>query len=93
MLFEKEVEVIQITRAINSVTGDYIYQITFGQIVEVDEELRRAVATPPNSKPPKKVAPTTFSIFIDSSEPMPYKVGSKWKVSVKDNGSISVEAV
>lgn len=93
MLFEKDVEVIQVTRAIESVSGDYIYQVTFGQIVDVDEELRKTVPTPPNSKAPKKIAPTTFSIFIDSTEPIPYRVGSKWKMRVGDNGSIRVSAI
>ena len=93
MLFEKDVEVIQVTRAIESATGDYIYQVTFGQIVEVDDELRRTVPTPANSKAPKKIAPTTLSIFIDASKPMPYKVGSKWKISITENGSMRVGAI
>jgi hypothetical protein len=93
MLFEKDVEVIQVTRAIESVSGDYIYQVTFGQIVDVDEELRRTIPAPANSKAPKKIAPTTLTIFIDASKPIPYKVGSKWKISISDSGSIKVSAV
>jgi hypothetical protein len=93
MLFEKDVEVIQVTRAIESVSGDYIYQVTFGQVVDVDDELRRTVPIPANSKAPKKIAPTTLSVFIDASKPMPYKVGSKWKISITENGSMRVGAI
>lgn len=90
MLFEKRVEVISVGPAIESTSGEYIYQVTFGQVVEVDDELRRAIPAPANSKPAKKIAPTTISIFFDSSKTIPYKVGSKWKVSIADNGTITV---
>ncbi len=93
MIIEKEVEVISITRAIESVTGNYIYQVTFGQIVGIDDELRKSIPIPPNSKPPKKIATNVFSIFIDSTNALPYKAGSKWKLKIGDSGNISVNKI
>jgi hypothetical protein len=90
MLFEKKVEVISVVPATEGTTGEYIYQVTFGQVVEVDEELRRTIPAPANSKPPKKIATTTILIFFDASKTIPYKVGSKWNISIEDNGTIIV---
>jgi hypothetical protein len=90
MLFEKKVEVISVGPAIEAESGEYIYQVTFGQVLEVDEELRRTIPVLANSKPAKKIAFNTISIFFHSSKTIPYKVGSKWNISIADNGTVTV---
>jgi hypothetical protein len=72
-LYTKEVEVIQVTRAVESHTGDSIFQVQFGEVVEVDEELRRFVPATPFSKPQRFVYPAVLTLFIKTAEPLPYK--------------------
>lgn len=74
-------------------TGDSIFQVQFGDVVEVDEELRRFVPATPFSKPQKFVYPNVLTLFIKSGEPLPYNVGSRWIVSVERDGTLSLERV
>lgn len=93
MLYTKEVEVIQVTRAVEGHTGDSIFQVQFGAVIEVDEELRRFIPTTPYSKPQRFVYPNVITLFVKSGEPLPYKVGSRWVISVQRDGRLSLEKV
>ncbi|SRR5579875_840787 len=90
-LYTKEVEVIQVTRAVEGHTGDSIFQVQFGEVIEVDEELRRFIPTTPFSKPQKFVYPNVLTLFVKSSEPLPYRVGSRWVIRVQRDGRMSLE--
>ncbi len=91
MIFEKEVEVVLVSRATESATGDLIYQVTFGERVNIDGELRKSLQQLQNSKPPKEILPTILNVFISSDGPLPYRIGSRWRIEITDNGSITVK--
>jgi hypothetical protein len=93
LLYTKEVEVIQVTRAVESHTGESIFQVQFGEVIEVDEELRRFVPAAPFSKPQRFVYPAALTLFIKSEKPLPYKVGSRWVIRVQKDGRLSLEGV
>lgn len=91
ILYTKEVEVIQVTRAVEGHTGDSIFQVQFGAAIEVDDELRRFIPTTPFSKPQKLVYPNVLTLFIKSDQPLPYRVGSRWVIRVQTDGRLSLE--
>lgn len=79
---EKRVEVISISRATDFLTGKDIYSIQFGNVYKRKE-------VPLTTTPP--VISVTASIFVDFGNECPYKVGSKWIISVDETiGTISI---
>jgi len=93
MTYEKAVEVLTITRVTESGTGESMYQIVFGEVLPINEELRRYVPIPPMSKPPKYMYPNALIVFAKFLGEVPYIVGSQWFLKIEDNGIISLEKV
>jgi hypothetical protein len=91
MAYKKAVEVIAITRATESETGERMYQIVFGEVLPIDEELRKFLPALPMSKPPKDMYPTSLIVFAKFLREVPYIVGSQWFLKIEDNGIISLE--
>jgi hypothetical protein len=87
---EEVVEVISVTRAIESSTGDSIYQVQFGHMVEVNEEMRKSIPQPVGAAPPKMQGSIALIIFGRFSGPVPYRVGSKWNMSIKESGALTL---
>ncbi|MEM0121469.1 MAG: hypothetical protein QW688_08545 [Thermoprotei archaeon] len=92
VIYSKEVEVIQVVRAVEGHTGDSLYQVQFGESVEVDEELRKYIPSVPLSKPQKRIYPNIVTLYIKTEQPLPYRVGSKWRVLVAQDGKMTLEA-
>lgn len=84
MIMDKEVEVVSVSRATEFATGKDIYSIQFGSVI------KRNVSVPTTAPPTISV---TATIFVDFKDECPYKVGSKWILSVSDKGIMSIKPV
>jgi hypothetical protein len=91
MTYEKEVEVLSIMRVTESATGESMYQIVFGEVLYIDEELRKYVPVPPMSKPQKAIYPNSLILFAKFPSEVPYIVGSHWFLKIEGNGMISLK--
>lgn len=79
---ESEVEVISINRATEIMSGNMVYQVTFGSIGAPIEGL--------TSPSVKQVASNKLVLFLETGAVAPYLAGSKWKLSIKDEGELSL---
>ena len=89
-LIEKDVFVSGISSTIELATGESIYSVSFGEMIDVTPEVLSRL--PPVSPPivyPKKIPALWFVLNMKTDE-VPYKVGSKWKLRIQPNGSISL---
>ncbi len=82
-IYEDEVEVVNVGRITSAIDGSLIYQVVFGKIAKPTE----GMPTPSGSK---EIAPTTLLMYFKSEKEIPYKVGSKWKLTVSESGNISL---
>jgi hypothetical protein len=89
-LVEKTLTVLSIAPTTELATGDQISQVTFGQNIDVTNEVISRI--PPNARETffaKTIGVNEFVLFIKSEE-VPYRVGSKWKLTIKTNGTIGL---
>lgn len=89
----KRLEVISVQRAVESATGDSIINVAFGVLHEIDDDLRRYLPQQPGGMPPKKVGLNTLVLFFKFKDSAPYKVGTRWDLTVKPNGELSLKEV
>lgn len=82
-IYEGEVEVVNVGRVTSALDGSLIYQVAFGRIGKPAE----GMPTPAGSK---EIAANTLIMYFDSEKVAPYKVGTKWNLSVSESGSISL---
>ena len=90
-LFKKDVEIIATAMVIEALTGKSIYQVIFGEVTEVTDEMRPHFPQPVGTVPPKKINANVLVLFFDSEEPSPYRVGSKWTVEMGSDGAITAK--
>lgn len=93
MVFSKKVQVTNVSRAVENNTGNSIFLVQFGEELTVDEELRKYIAAPLNSKPAKKVFSNIIQVYFNFDDAVPYKVGSEWKIEIKNNGELSIKEI
>ena len=85
-IYEHEVEVVNVGRITSAADGSLIYQVAFGMIIKPAQGMPIA----PGSK---ELAANTIIIYFKSSKEVPYKVGSKWKLKIADDGQITLNKV
>ncbi len=89
-LVEKTVVVTQISNTIELATGDLIYSVFFGEFIDTTPEvLSRLPGISPANYPGKKIGAVWFMLNL-KTDTVPYKVGSKWKLKIQENGLISL---
>lgn len=81
-LLTEELTVIGITHALGT-DGKSLYQVAFGKLGP------SAVGQLPAGT---KIAAVWATVFIPADGPCPYQVGTKWQLSVDDDGSYRVES-
>jgi hypothetical protein len=90
-MIEKSLIVTGIGMVYELTTGEPMYQVNFGEYLdstpELTSRLSAASGTPFNGK---KIAANWLLLNIKTTGVVPYKVGSKWKLTVEDNGSTSL---
>lgn len=89
MVYTKDVEVTNVSIATESSTGKSIYAVKFGEKIEVTPDLQKFIPQQANSKPPKSIYYDLAIIYFDFDTAVPYKVGSKWKLNIDNNGAVS----
>lgn len=85
------VEVISVSPTLEVKTGDRILYIVFGEYLKVTDAIRKRL--PEKSPVGKEIISTIFTLFYKPEEggQNPYQVGSKWKLGVDTNGSITIK--
>lgn len=86
VLYEKELQVVNVGRITDVSDGSLIYQVAFGNVVTPAQ----GTGTPSGSK---EVASNTVIVYFKSDKEAPYKVGSKWKVRISDSGNVALSKV
>ncbi len=78
------------TRAVEALSGNSIYQVTFGEMAELSDEMRQHFPQAVGSLPPKRIGSNVLVLFFSGDAAAPYKVGSRWRIEVGGSGEISV---
>lgn len=90
-------EVINIASATEIKSGNPIATITFGEYITADQPITNRIARIPSFSPPvvgSKLPVATLVLFYPLTGIVPYKMGSKWKLSINaDNGNISLNEI
>lgn len=92
-LNDDTLEVISVGRVTDITTGDLIYQIQFGHMIEVDEQMRKNIPQPLGAVPMRQQASVVLVLMLDFEGSVPYKVGSKWTLSISERGNIALKEV
>lgn len=93
---EDIVDKVLIVTSVNALTelatGDFVYQVTFGYYVKSTPEIINRII-PANMREmystSKNIIINEVSLLIKTDE-IPYKVGSKWKMKIRKNGTLSL---
>jgi hypothetical protein len=88
-LIEKTVIVTQISNTIELATGELIYSVFFGEFIDATPEVLSRFPPSPVTYPGKKISAMWFMLNLKTDK-VPYKVGSKWKLKIQENGVISL---
>ena len=88
-LVEKTVIVTQIGNTIELATGDLIYSVFFGEFIDATPEVLSRLPPSPVPYPGKKIGAMWFMLNLKTDK-VPYKIGSKWNLKIKENGVISL---
>lgn len=80
-----ELVVLTITDGVERASGDPLHLVEFGQYVTATPEVLARF----DSKGMKRISAKWLDLFY-KGEPVPYVVGSKWKLTVSDDGSLSL---
>ena len=83
-------EVLQISRSYDLETGKPAYEISFGKSFPVNEKVRRRLKSAEDGEPPEEVSVNVVTLVILQDGPLPYKAGSRWVLTVSDNGDFRV---
>jgi len=92
---EDIVDKVLIVTSVNTLpelaTGDFICQVTFGYYVKSAPEIINRII--PNMREmystSKNIVINEVTLLIKTDE-IPYKVGSKWKMKIRKNGTLSL---
>ena len=82
--------VTNVTVATNLGTGELMYQVMFGEYLDITPEIISRLPPPMrDANWGKKIASNEIILFIKTSE-VPYKVGSKWRLKIHKNGTMNL---
>ena len=81
-------EVLGVSRGL-SPSGEQITQVSFGDSLTVDESWRQNL--PPEARGLKTVGRNIVTLFALFEGEVPYKLGTKWKLTIEDNGEFSAK--
>ncbi len=89
---ERELVVFSITPVVEIATGDTLYQVALGESVDATSEaLARTIQLTGLTKP--KIVNALWLMVNVKSEVIPYRIGSKWKLVVNEDGSLSLTEI
>jgi hypothetical protein len=82
---ERTVKVLSVTLVTDVLTGNLVFQVSFGQIGKPPEG-----AAHPSIQ---QVASNVITIFLPSDKKCPYVAGSDWSMGIADNGNVELRQV
>ena len=90
-IVEKTLTVTTVAITTELATGSVAYQVILGSIEKTTPEILSRI--PANQREPflatKNIAVNQITMILDVDE-VPYKVGSKWKVKIRKNGTLNL---
>lgn len=86
----KIVEVLGANRAVEAATGGSLFQVVFGVMTPVNDQLRAVLPKTEGTLPPKEVGINTMILFFPFKEGLPYTVGSRWNLTVYGDGKLEL---
>lgn len=87
---DKTLIVTSVTLLTEIVSGDFIYQVVFGYYTKnTPEILSRMPAETRGTFMGNQIAINEMSLLI-KTDTVPYKVGSKWKLTIRKNGTMNL---
>ena len=78
--------VLSIAEAWEAATGDSLYLVKFGQYIDATPQLLSRI----ESKGGMKRVSTEWLNLYYKGESVPYMVGSKWRLTVNNDGAVSL---
>ena len=87
---EKILCVTGVTLLTEIVSGDFIYQVVFGYYTKNTPEILSRM--PPETRGTfmgNQIAINEMSLLVKTNT-VPYKVGSKWKLTIQENGTLNL---
>jgi hypothetical protein len=92
-MLEREVTVISIQPAVEAATGDNLFAVILGEFIEkTPEALARIPATLQNLMVMgNQITVNWMAYYVKSKGELPYVIGSKWKLLIKDDGTVTLE--
>lgn len=84
------VTVLSIRHATEVDTGDHLYRVTFGQMVNAEGTVSTRLRLGPRGRP-KKIGKISVVLYLPDSGPLPYRVGSNWLMKVDPTGDVVLE--
>lgn len=85
-----DVEVIGANRAVEALTGNSIFQVVFGVMSRITDELRPQLPRMEGTVPPKEIGINTMILFFPFPEGVPYIVGSRWTLRISNDGRLTL---
>ena len=83
------IEVLSVVRAADGVTGEDLVSVQFGKVVKKADNTQRIQAAPFGVV--GSPASLVLTLFFKFKESAPYKVGSKWNLTVSEDGSLQLQ--
>ena len=88
-VFEKELIVLGVVPTIELATGDQLFAVTFGEYLNKAQVAPRLTQEQQHASG-DRVTANWLMVFVKTDKLIPYIVGSKWKLSVSENGTLSL---
>jgi hypothetical protein len=88
-----KVRVLAIQRSRDVTDGKVIYQIAFGRIVDLTDEIKERIAQAGQTVPGGGTDISVPSLVVTApfSTPPPYRLDSEWEITIGSDGSISLK--
>ena len=86
----REVVVISVTPGTELATGDTIYQVALGEYVGTSPQVLGRLPPGVRELTSGNKIPTYWLVFWVKADKIPYRIGSKWKLTVEENGALNL---
>jgi hypothetical protein len=88
-LYEKEFVVVGVNPIVELTTGDTLQQVVFGEYVDATPEVLGRIPQVMREGIGKRVGVNEVTVVLKKDE-IPYRIGSKWKLTINQDGEIKV---
>ena len=89
-IIDRTLIVTSVTLLTEIVSGDFIYQVVFGYYTKnTPEILSRLPPEVRSTYTGNQIAINEMSLLV-KADTVPYKVGSKWKLTIRKNGTMNM---